>query len=191
MRAALLTASGVLPYLIESFRTRTFHLVSFVELLALVLVAAFWYVWVRRSMLVDFLFLGFMAAVYLSRPFEHIYGQPAPHVPLAILGQLMWIRLGLMAVLSLRSLDDARFGFFPTSEEWRIGVQHFLFFLPDRRGAQLPGAPGTIRSASAPLVEIRAVAGSHFLGDLVGGIAGRGVFLSRIPATRDRARHAK
>jgi uncharacterized protein len=130
LRAAVLAASGVLPYLIETFRTRTYHLVSFVELLALVLVAAFWYVWVHRSMLVDFLFLGFMAAVYVSRPFEHIYGQPAPHVPLAILGQLMWIRLGLMAVLSLRSLDDARFGFIPTSEEWRIGVQHFLFFLP-------------------------------------------------------------
>jgi hypothetical protein len=108
LRAALLTASGVLPYLMESLRARTFHLLSLMELLALVLVAAFWYVWVRRNMLVDILFLSFMAAVYVSRPFEHIYGQPAPHVPLAILGQLMWIRLGLMAVLSLRSLDDAR-----------------------------------------------------------------------------------
>jgi len=130
LRAALLTASGVLPYLMESVRARTFHLLSLMELLALVLVAAFWYVWLRRNMLVDFLFLAFMAAAYLSRPFEHIYGQPAPHVPLAVLGQLMWIRLGLMAVLSLRSLDDARFGFIPTPEEWRIGAQHFLFFLP-------------------------------------------------------------
>jgi membrane protease YdiL (CAAX protease family) len=120
----------VIPYLIEAMRTRTFHLISFVELLALILVAAFWYVWIRRNMLVDFLFLCFMAAVYLSRPFDHIYGQPAPHVALGILGQLMWIRLGLMAVLSLRSLDDARFGFVPTPEEWRIGAQHFLFFLP-------------------------------------------------------------
>ena len=130
LRAALLTASGMLPYLVESLQTRTFHLVSFVELLALVLVAAFWYAWIRRGMVADFLFLSFMAAVYLSRPFDHIYGQPAPHVGLGILGQLMWIRLGLMAVLSLRSLDDARFGFLPTPEEWRIGVQQFLFFLP-------------------------------------------------------------
>lgn len=129
-RAALLTASGVIPYLVEALRVRSFRLGSFVELLALVLVAAFWYVWTRRSMPVDFLFLAFMAAVYLAKPFDHIYRQPAPHVALAILGQLMWIRLGLMAVLSLRSLDDARFGFVPTHEEWRIGVQHFLFFLP-------------------------------------------------------------
>jgi membrane protease YdiL (CAAX protease family) len=130
LRAALLTAGGVLPYLIESLRTRTFHLARFVELLALVLVAAFWYVWIRRGVVADFLFLSFMAAVYLSRPFDRIYGQPAPHVALGILGQLMWIRLGLLAVLSLRSLDDARLGFLPTPEEWRIGLQHFLFFLP-------------------------------------------------------------
>ncbi len=130
LRAALLTGSGVLPYLIESLSARTFYLVSFVELLALILVAAYWYTWLHRSMLLDLLFLSFMAAVYLSRPFDRIYGLPAPHVPLAILGQLMWIRLGLMVVLSLRSLDDAHFGFFPTPEEWRIGVRHFLFFLP-------------------------------------------------------------
>jgi membrane protease YdiL (CAAX protease family) len=133
-RAALLTASGVIAYLIEALGTRTFHLVSFVELLALVLVAAFWYVWTRRNILVDLLFLAFMAAVYLSKSFDHIFGQlggqAAPHIALGILGQLMWIRLGLMAVLSLGSLDDARFGFLPTKEEWRIGVQHSLFFLP-------------------------------------------------------------
>jgi uncharacterized protein len=130
LRAALLAASGVIPYLIEALRTRTFRLVSFVELLALVSVAAFWYAWISRGTLADLLFLGFMAAVYLSKQFDHIYGRPAPHVALLILGQLMWIRLGLLAVLSLRSLDDARFGFVPTREEWRIGVQHFLYFLP-------------------------------------------------------------
>jgi len=130
LRAALLTASGVIPYLIEALGTRAFHLVIFVELLGMVLVAAFWYVWLPRAIFVDLLFLGFMAAVYLSRPFERIYGHPAPHASLAVLGQLMWIRLGLMAVLSLRSLDGARFGLIPTTEEWRVGVQHFLYFLP-------------------------------------------------------------
>jgi membrane protease YdiL (CAAX protease family) len=129
-RAALLAASGVVPYLIAALGTRTFHLVFFAKLLALVLVAAFWYVWLRQNMLVDLLFLGFMAAVYLSRPFDRIYAQPTPHVALAVLGQLMWIRLGLMAVLSLRSLEGVRFGFIPTPEEWRVGMRHFLFFLP-------------------------------------------------------------
>lgn len=129
-RAALLTASGGLPYLIEAWRVGAFRLVSFIELLAMVVVASFWYVWIRRNMAADFLFLAYMAAVYLAKPFDRFYGQAAPHVSLAVLGQLMWIRLGLMAVLSLRGLDDARFGFTPTPEEWRIGVQHFVFFLP-------------------------------------------------------------
>lgn len=130
MRAGLLAASGVLPYLMESLPIRTFHFVSFVELLAMVLVAAFWYAYIERSTFIDLLFLAFMAAVYLSRPFDRIYGLAAPHVPLGILGQLMWIRVGLMAVLSLRSFEEARFGFVPTPEEWRVGAKHFLYFLP-------------------------------------------------------------
>ncbi len=191
LRAALLAASGVIPYLIEALRTRTFHLVSFAELLALVSVAAFWYAWIRRGMLADLLFLGFMAAVYLSKPFDHIYGRPAPHVALVILGQLMWIRLGLMAVLSLRSLDDARFGFVPTREEWRIGVQHFLYFLPIGAALAYVVQLRTIPSAAASLVEVRRAIGAYFLGNLLGGVAGRGVFLSRVSATRDRARDAQ
>lgn len=130
VRASVLAVSGVLPYLIATLATRSFHFLAFSKLLGAVLVASFWYVWTRRAMLTDFLFLAFMAGVYLNRPFDHIYGQPAPHVTLGVLGQLMWIRLGLTAVLSLRTLDDARFGFAPTREEWRIGWRHFLFFLP-------------------------------------------------------------
>jgi len=130
LRAALLSASAVLPYLIEALRTGSFQWTHFVELLAAVLVAAFWYAWTPPGLLPDLLFLAFMAAVYLSRPFDHIYGHPSPHVPLAILGQLMWIRVGLMAVLSLRGLEDARFGFVPSPQDWRVGVQHYLYFLP-------------------------------------------------------------
>lgn len=129
-RATLLAISAVLPFLIATLATRSFHLFPFSKLLGAVLIASFWYVWARRNTLTDLLFLVFMAGVYLNRPFEHIYGQPAAHVTLGVLGQLMWIRVGLMAVLSLRTLDEARFGFAPTREEWRIGWRHFLFFLP-------------------------------------------------------------
>ncbi len=130
LRAALLSASAVLPYLMETLRTGTFGAIHFVELLGIVLVAAFWYACVPRGLFPDLLFLGFMAAVYLSKPFDQMYGHATPRVALGILGQLMWIRLGLMAVLSLRPLDDARFGFVPSPHEWRVGVQHYLYFLP-------------------------------------------------------------
>ena len=126
----LLSASAVLPYLVLTLRTRSFGAIPFLELMGIVLVAAFWYVWIPHGLLSDLLFLGFMASVYLIRPFDRMYGHPAPHVALGILGQLMWIRLGLMAVLSLRPLDDARFGFVPSPRDWLVGLQHYLYFLP-------------------------------------------------------------
>jgi membrane protease YdiL (CAAX protease family) len=130
LRAALLAASAVIPYLIESFGTGMFRIASLLALLAVALVASFWYAWIRPSIPADLLFLAFMAGVYLSKLFDQIYGHPAPHAALDILGRLMWIRVGLMAVLSLRSMEDARFGFVPTPREWGIGVRQYLFFLP-------------------------------------------------------------
>lgn len=129
-RAALLAIFAVVPYLVEAPRTGTFRLSAFVALLAVAVVAAFWYVWIRPSLTADLLFLGFLAAVYLSKLLDQIYGQPTAHVNLAILGKLMWIRLGIMAVLSLRSLPNARFGFVPSRLEWRIGVLFYAVFLP-------------------------------------------------------------
>jgi membrane protease YdiL (CAAX protease family) len=130
VQAALLAASAVIPYLIESLGTGTFVLPFLLAILAVALVASFWYAWIRPSIPADLLFLAFMAAVYLSRLFDQVYGHPAPHVALDILGRLMWIRVGLMAVLSLRSMQDAHFGFVPTPNEWRIGVRQYLLFLP-------------------------------------------------------------
>ena len=129
-RAALLTASAVIPYLIESLATGTFGWTSLLVLAVVGSIASFWYALIRPSIPADLLFLGFMAAVYLSRIFDQVYGRPAPHVALEILGRLMWIRVGLMAALSLRSMEDARFGFVPTTSEWRIGVRQYLCFLP-------------------------------------------------------------
>jgi membrane protease YdiL (CAAX protease family) len=129
-RASLLAVSAVIPYLIETPLTGAFHWTSFLTLLAVVLAAAFWYVWIRAGVLADLAFLGIMAAVYMSPLFEQTYGKPAPHAALAVLGQLMWVRLGLMAVLSLRAMDDTQFSFVPLRREWRIGVQFYVGFLP-------------------------------------------------------------
>jgi membrane protease YdiL (CAAX protease family) len=130
LRAALLAATAVFPYLIASVRTGTFDFRWFLALLAVTSVASFWYVWMRPGLPVDLLFLAFMAAVYLSKLFDQVYWRPAPHVALEILGRLMWIRLGLMAVLSLRGFEDVRFGFVPTRGEWQVGFRHYLYFMP-------------------------------------------------------------
>jgi membrane protease YdiL (CAAX protease family) len=130
LRGALIGVSGVIPYLIEATRGGVFRWNRFEELLVFVLIAAFWYVWVPRGIPADLLFLAYMAGVYLRRPFDRLYGPLTHHVSLGILGQLMWIHVGLLAVLTLRSLDDAHFGFLPTAQDWRIGFRHFAFFLP-------------------------------------------------------------
>jgi len=130
LRAALLALSAVIPYAIEAPFTGTFTWNFLFALLAVALVASFWYVGMDASWLYDIAFLAFMGGVYLSKSFDRGYGHPAPHVALGILGQLMWIRLGLMAVLSLRGMGEIRFGFMPLAREWRVGVQFYLLFLP-------------------------------------------------------------
>jgi len=130
-RATLLTASAIIPYVIESTLLGTFQITSLLLLLAMAAAASFWYVWIRRGLPADLLFLVLLGAIYLSKSFDHIYGRPMPHVALGILGQLMWIRLAIMAILSLRSVEeDTRFGFVPTAREWGVGALHYLYFLP-------------------------------------------------------------
>jgi len=130
LRAALLTASAVLPCLVATSRAATFQLLWFLALLGAVLAASFWYAWIRPRLPFDLLFLVLMGGIYLSKLFDHAYGQPAPHAQFSILGKLMWIRLGIMAVLSLRGSEDVRFGFMPAAREWRVGFLHYLAFLP-------------------------------------------------------------
>jgi len=131
VRASLLAASAVTPYLIESLRTHTFSLRSFAVLLIAVAIASFWYARNQTGVLSDLLFMAVMALVYMSKLFAQVYVRPGPHVPaIDILGKLMWIRVGLMALLSIRGMKDARFGFLPSPSEWRTGVEHYFYFLP-------------------------------------------------------------
>ena len=130
MRAALLTLSAVVPYALASASLHAFQFSSLLLLAVLSGVASFWYVVLKRGPLNDFLFLVLMAAVYMSRVFSSIYPRATGHLSLDILGHLMWIRTGLLAVVSIRGFENIRLGFVPSRTDWRIGAQLFLFFLP-------------------------------------------------------------
>jgi membrane protease YdiL (CAAX protease family) len=147
--AIVLTLAAILPWAIAAPRLHTFTIVNFALLTGLAAVAAFWYVWLRPSLLADLLFLGYLAAVFLSHIFARLYGTPAPHVQLDILGHLMWIRTGALAVLVLRRLDT-QFGFIPNGLEWLTGVEYFAFFMPV--GVLLGWALRLIRFHPAPIV---------------------------------------
>jgi membrane protease YdiL (CAAX protease family) len=127
-RALLLSLSALLPYLAISLALGSFS--RPLALIAAILVASFWYVGSGPGVFNDLLFLGFMAAIYLSKLFDQAYGHLNAHIALGILGKLMWIRLGLMEVFSLRGMEDVKFGFIPEPREWRIGALFFAAFLP-------------------------------------------------------------
>jgi membrane protease YdiL (CAAX protease family) len=55
---------------------------------------------------------------------------PHERLPLGILGQLMWIRTAAFALLSVRGIQGVGFGFWPDARHWRIGIVHYVAFLP-------------------------------------------------------------
>jgi membrane protease YdiL (CAAX protease family) len=131
IRALALTVSAVVPYVIYSTWSGTFHWRWLALLLLLATIASSWFiVQPRRSPLIDILFLAVMAAVVLTRVFSRIYVDLHPRVPAAVLGQLMWIRVGILSVLSFRKLGGIGFGFLPTRRDWTIGFQQFAAFIP-------------------------------------------------------------
>jgi membrane protease YdiL (CAAX protease family) len=128
--ASLMTASALVPYSIAALATGSFHLRSFTLLAVLAAAASFWYLFAGNRTLADIGFLAMMAAVYISKIFNTIYIDPAPKVTLSILGMAMWIRLGMLACLSIRRLSGIGFGFIPREQDWKIGIVHYLGFLP-------------------------------------------------------------
>jgi membrane protease YdiL (CAAX protease family) len=130
VRAGLLTASAAVPYALVATSLHAFRFSSLLLLIVLAGIASFWYAALKRGPISDALFLVLMGAVYLSRTFSWIYPRATAHLSLDILGHLMWVRIGVLAVLSIRGFENVCFGFVPSRADWRIGVQLYLFFLP-------------------------------------------------------------
>jgi CAAX protease family protein len=128
--AAALTVAAALPYSAASLALRSFHWGSLAWITALAAIAAFWYVCFPHKPASDILFLLFIAAVVLLRVFPRLYVSRDPKLPLAVLGQLMWFRTGLFAMLSVRRAKNIGFGFWPAASEWRIGALYFALLLP-------------------------------------------------------------
>jgi membrane protease YdiL (CAAX protease family) len=89
-----------------------------------------WYWLLPARPAVDLAFLAIMAAPMVLDIFRRIYASPAEGFDLRFLGQLMWIRTGISAVLIIRSIEGVGFGFLPRRREWAIGLRHYVYFLP-------------------------------------------------------------
>lgn len=130
-RALAIQLSTLVPYLIYAVGTGTFHWRHLALLAGITTVASAWYVVQnKKHLMVDLLFLALVAGIILMKVFPRIYIELTPRVPAAVLGQLMWIRLGILAVLSIRGMGGIGFGFLPTRKDWSIGIQQFILFAP-------------------------------------------------------------
>ena len=128
-QAALLWIAALLPYLIFSLAAGTFARGAFYLLAALCGLLAFWYVVVPRRAVYDFGFLVIAAAPVIERVFPRLYRSPDNYLRIDVLGHLMWIRLGILALLVLREWDPGPLSPWPTRSEWKFGSLCYLAVL--------------------------------------------------------------
>ncbi len=121
----ILWLTAILPYLIFSLAAGTFQSHAFYLLVALTGVFSLWNVVLPRRPAYDVGFFAIAAAPILTRAFGRIYISPAAHPQVDFLGKLMWIRIGLMALLVLREWDPGAFGLWPNWLEWRLGALYY------------------------------------------------------------------
>src|SRR5215469_440717 len=128
LKALLLWVSSLLPYCIFSIAAGTFNRNAFYLLAMLTGLLAFWHVLFPRRAAYDLGFLVIAAAPIILHVFQRIYRSP-DDTRIDVLGHLMWIRLGIAALLILREWRPGAFGFWPDRKEWRTGLLWYLIFV--------------------------------------------------------------
>jgi membrane protease YdiL (CAAX protease family) len=126
LQAILLWISALAPYLIFSLSAGTFDRNRFYLLATLTAVFSFWYAVLPRRAAYDAGFVILAAVPQITRVFTRLYISPNPHIPADILGHLMWIHVGVVALLVLREWKPGEFSLWPTPREWLIGIFVFL-----------------------------------------------------------------
>lgn len=180
VQASLLWISGLIPYLLFSSLTGTFHLLNFAGLAALTALLSYWNVFLPRHIVADLGFLAIAAAPMIARVFPKIYETPDPHLRVDFLGHAMWFRIGILALLVLREWDAGPFSLWPRRREWRIGLICYLVAVVPLCSVAL--AIHAVRFAPlqrAPLVLILTALGTFF-GILWGVALGEDLFFQGV-----------
>ena len=129
LQAGVLCISAIAPYLVFSLLTDTFERNAFFLLVLLTSSFAFWHVVLPRRPAYDFGFLIIAAAPLISHVFPRIYISPDSHLRVDVLGHMMWIRVGIVALLTLRQWNPGSFSLWPRLREWKIGAAYYLIVL--------------------------------------------------------------
>lgn len=161
-----LIGAGALPYLVYSLPLGLFRLESLGAILALVAVESLWYRILPKHPLTDLGFLALLAAVLLAHWLAPLYLSPLAKPKVGILGDLMWRRTGVLAVLLLRGAPAAGFGFLPRARDWRIGSLAFLWFVPLGVGLTLFTGFARFHPRPGPWWKVSLIAAGTFIGML-------------------------
>lgn len=122
-QAALLWISALAPYAIFSTGCGTFQPHAFYLLMLITGVFSFWFVLLPRRSAYDVGFLVIAAAPFVLHTFRRIYLPPDKLLRgIDILGHLMWIHVGVIALLAFRDWKPGLFGFWPGWREWKVGL---------------------------------------------------------------------
>jgi membrane protease YdiL (CAAX protease family) len=122
--------TALLPYTVYTGATGLFDWRMPLVLAAAATLALLWFRWLPPGAATDLGFLGLVAAPILFKLWGHVYPRPHEDLRLDVLGQLMWIRMGIHAVLRDRRQEGIGFGFWPTRAEWRTGLLWYAAFVP-------------------------------------------------------------
>jgi membrane protease YdiL (CAAX protease family) len=145
-----LVGSVLVPYIACYAAIGHLQLSKLLELAAFTLVVSVWYLVLPVNMAVDSAFLALLGFLLLSGYYERIYVSFYPALPIAILGRLALFRTAAMVLMLQRLVPETGYGFLPNGREWRIGLLHYLYFLPAAACLALP--LGAVHFASpAPL----------------------------------------
>jgi membrane protease YdiL (CAAX protease family) len=125
-RPAALILLAPAPYLIYSVPAGVFRPWALEALVAAVAVAALWFVFLPQNAWSRGLFLLLAVAVILFKGHSYVFARPHADLRLEVMGQLLWIRVALLALLDSTGVPDVRFGFVPNRGEWKSGVDMFL-----------------------------------------------------------------
>lgn len=125
-----LVLSSAATYLLYSVPLSCFRWQSFGLLFLITALVSAWYLVLPRRWYVDVGFVLLMAGVVISKIFARIYVAPHEDLPGAVLGQVMWIRLGVVVALCFRRMEGVGLGVLPKRLEWTVGLREFLYFIP-------------------------------------------------------------
>lgn len=143
-------AAALLPYLACCCGAVKFEWTGLARLIAIALVLGLWYTVLPRSRLTDTAFLGVVAAVLLGHYFNPIYAPLHANFKdlknIIVIPHLSLISMAAMALMLQRHIPETGYGFIPNRREWRIGLLHFLYFVP--LGLPLALVLGAIRFAT-------------------------------------------